>query len=106
MYHLLIFDISMMSYKLLKLFTFFGTPCIVCSYCSIVCLIIKSGSKMVKISNASYENEIHMVDSPISEDSKNINFFAREALILREGRPENLGIWPKTGKHIVMQIRE
>ena len=24
----------------------------------------KSGSKMVKISNASYENEIHRVDSP------------------------------------------
>ena len=28
MYHLLIFDILMMSYKPLKLFTFFGTPCI------------------------------------------------------------------------------
>ena len=37
---------------------------IVCSYCFIWCLIIKSGSKMVKISNATYENEIHMVDSP------------------------------------------
>ena len=37
---------------------------IVCSYCSIWCLIIKSGSKMVQISNASYENEIQMVDSP------------------------------------------
>ena len=36
---------------------------IVCSYCSIVCLITKSGSKMVKISNASYENEIHRIDS-------------------------------------------
>ena len=47
---------------------------IVCSYCSIVCLIIKSGSKMVKISNASYENEIHRVDSPFNEDSKNIIF--------------------------------
>ena len=34
---------------------------IVCSYCSIWCLIIESGSKMVKISDASYENEIHMV---------------------------------------------
>ena len=31
---------------------------------------------MVKISNASYENEIHRVDSPFNEDSKNIiNFF-------------------------------
>ena len=27
MYHLLTFDFSMMSYKSLKLFTFFGTPC-------------------------------------------------------------------------------
>ena len=29
---------------------------IACSYSSIVCLIIKSGSKMVKISDVSYEN--------------------------------------------------
>ena len=29
---------------------------------------------MVKIPNASYENEIHMVDSPFNEDSKNIFF--------------------------------
>ena len=32
---------------------------------------------MVKISNASYENEIHMVDSRFNEDSKNINFGQR-----------------------------
>ena len=64
---------------------------IVYSYCSIVCLIIKSGSKMVKTSNVSYENEIHRVDSPFNEDSKNIIFLAREALISGEGRPENLG---------------
>ena len=31
---------------------------------------------MVKISNASYENEIHRVDSPFNEDSKN-NFFGQ-----------------------------
>ena len=43
---------------------------IVGSYCSIVCLIIKSGSKMAEISNASYENEIHQVDSLFDEDSK------------------------------------
>ena len=48
---------------------------IVCSYCSIVSLIIKGGSKMVKISNASYENELHRIDSPFNEDSKNIIFF-------------------------------
>ena len=47
---------------------------IVCSYCSIACLIIKSGSKMVKISNASHENEIHRADSPFNKDSKNIFF--------------------------------
>ena len=47
---------------------------IVCGYCPIVCLIIKSGSKMVKISSASYENEIHRVDSPFNENSKNIIF--------------------------------
>ena len=32
---------------------------------------------MVKILNASNENEIHMVDSPFNEDSKNI-FFCQE----------------------------
>ena len=46
---------------------------------------------MVKISNTSYENEIHKVDSPFNEDSKNIIFLAREILISGEGRPENLG---------------
>ena len=32
---------------------------------------------MVKISNASNENEIHRVDSPFNEDSKNIFFCQR-----------------------------
>ena len=68
---------------------------IVCSYCFIVCLIIKSGSKIIKISSASYENEIHRVDSPFNEDSKNI-IFAWEALMSGEGRPENLGKMGKT----------
>ena len=57
---------------------------------------------MVKITNAFYENEIHRVDSPFNEDSKNIIFLAREALISGEGRSENLGKWPKTGKPFVM----
>ena len=40
---------------------------IVYSYCSISCLIIKfGGSKMVKLSNASYENEIHRVEIAVS----------------------------------------
>ena len=51
---------------------------------------------MVKISNASYENEIHRVDSPFNEHSKNIFFLAREALISGEVRPENLGKMAKT----------
>ena len=45
---------------------------------------------MVKISNASYENEIHRVDSPFNEDSKNITFLTREPQISGEGRPEKL----------------
>ena len=59
---------------------------------------------MVEISNASYEIEIHMVDSPSNEDSKNIIFLASEALISWEGEPDNLGEMGKTGKPIVMQI--
>ena len=34
---------------------------------------------MVKISNASYENEIHRVDSPFNKDSKKYNFFRQES---------------------------
>ena len=45
---------------------------------------------MVKSSDASYENEIHRVDSPFNEGSKNVIFLAREALVSGEGRPENL----------------
>ena len=61
---------------------------------------------MVKISNASYENEIHRVDSPFNKNSKNMLLFARETLISgRDGR-KNLGKMAKTGNPIVMQIRE
>ena len=49
---------------------------------------------MVIISNASHENEIYRVDSPFNEESK-IYFFAREAQISGEGRPENLRIMAK-----------
>ena len=59
---------------------------IVCSYCSIVYLTLKSRSKIVKISYASYENEIHREDSPFNEDFKNIIFLAMETLIVgRDG---------------------
>ena len=63
------------------------------------------GQKWSKISNVSYENKIHRVDSPFTKDSKNVIFF-QGTLISREGRLENLGKWLKTGKYIVMQIRE
>ena len=56
---------------------------------------------MVKISNASHENEIHMVDSPFNEDSKIYSFFGQEGPNL-----ENLEKMAKTGKPNVMQIRE
>ena len=61
---------------------------------------------MVKISDASNENEIHSVYSPSNEDSKNIIFLVRESIISGEGQRDNLGKWLKTGKPIVMQIRE
>ena len=45
---------------------------------------------MVTISNAFYENEIHMVDSP-QRGLQKYNFLAREVLISGEGRPKKLG---------------
>ena len=41
----------------------------------------KKWAKMVKISTASCENEIHRVDRSFNEDSKNI-FFAMQAIVL------------------------
>ena len=63
----------------------------------------KSKLKMIKFSSSFKLNEIHTVDSPFNEDPKNMIFFSSEALILGEGRPENLG---KMGNNrdIVMQI--
>ena len=40
---------------------------------------------MVEISNSSREKKIYRVDSPFSEDSKNIPFFPSKALISEEG---------------------
>ena len=58
---------------------------------------------MIKFSVSFKLNEIHIVDSPFHEDPKNIIFFSREALILGEGRLENLGKQAITGTSIVMQ---
>ena len=52
---------------------------------------------MVQNSNTLYENEIHRVDSPSKEDSKNISF-AKEALISGEDRPEHLGKMAEKGE--------
>ena len=46
---------------------------------------------MIKFSGSFKLSEIHIIDSPLNEDSKDLNFFSREALISGEGRPENLG---------------
>ena len=42
---------------------------------------------MVKILNASYENEIHIVNSPFNENA----LISGEGPNFGEGRPENLG---------------
>ena len=56
---------------------------------------------MIKISNGSYENEIHRVDSPFNKDSKDILILAREVLVSGKGRPENLGkTAKKQGTHL------
>ena len=72
-----------------------------------MCLIIKSGSKMVENLNTLHDNEIHVVDSPFQRGLKKFIFFASKVLISGEGREENLKKqWPKTGNFFVMQIRE
>ena len=61
---------------------------------------------MIKISDASYESEIHMVDSSFNQDSKNITFLTWETLISGEGRPENLGKMAKNKKTYCYEIKE
>ena len=59
---------------------------IVRSYCSVVCLIAKSGLKMIEFSSSLKLKKIHIVDSPFNEDPKNI-IPSREAQISgRNGR--------------------
>ena len=52
-------------------------------------LVTKNGLKIIEFSSSSLVNEIHIVDIPCNEDSKNI--FSKEALISKKGRMENLG---------------
>ena len=42
----------------------------VCSYCSVVCLIVKNDLKMIEFSSSLKLTEIHKVDSPFNEVSK------------------------------------
>ena len=59
-----------------KQFKFPNFHCsIVCSYCSFVCFITKSDLESDQFFMFSKLNEIHVVDSPFNEDSKNIIFF-------------------------------
>ena len=46
---------------------------------------------MIEFSSSLKLNEIHVVDSPFNEDSKNIIFFSKQALISEKRRSENLG---------------
>ena len=45
---------------------------------------------MIKLSSSFKLNEIHRVDSPFNEDTKNVSFF-QGVLISGEGQLENLG---------------
>ena len=49
----------------------------------------KWAKKIIEFSSSSQENEIHLADSAFNEDFNKL--FSRDALISREGRPENLG---------------
>ena len=71
---------------------------IVCSYCSVVCLIAKNELKMIEFSSSLKLNQIHIVDSPFNEDPKKIVFFSG-----RDGRKIQ-GKSAITGASIVMQI--
>ena len=65
---------------------------IVCSYCSIVCLITKVGQKMFEDANTSYENEIQRVDSPSN------NYF--KIIIFCQGGPN---FWGRNSQKISKQ---
>ena len=60
---------------------------------------------MVKISNASFEKN-SQGRQPFQQGFQRYNFFAIEALLSEKGQPEKLEKMDKTGKSIVMQIRE
>ena len=61
-----------------KQLKFLNSHCsLVCSYCSVVCLIEKNELKMIEFSSSLKLNEIHIVDSPFNEDPKNIIFPGR-----------------------------
>ena len=63
---------------------------IVCGYCSVLGLMVKSKLKMIKFSTSVKLNEIRTVDNPFNENPKNLIFF-QGSPNFGEGRPENLG---------------
>ena len=88
-----------------KEFKFLNSHCsIVCGYCSVLCLTVKSIEKMIKPNQSSFKlNEIHRVYNPFNEDPKDI-IFSREALISGRDGWKIQGKWAITGTSIVMQI--
>ena len=59
-----------------KQLKFLNSHCsIVCGYCSILCLTVKSIVKNDQILSSFKLNGIHRIDSPFNGDPKNINFF-------------------------------
>ena len=48
---------------------------IICSYCSVVCLIAKNELKNDRIFKSFEIKRIHLVDRPFHEDPKNVSFF-------------------------------
>ena len=51
-----------------------------------------------------YENEIHRIDSPFNEKSKNIIFLDREVLISGVGQLENLGKSANSGNLLLYKL--
>ena len=57
--------------SIIKQLKFLNSHCsIVCSDCSVVCLITKNELKIIEFSSSLKLNEIHIVDSPFNEDPK------------------------------------
>ena len=73
-----------------KQLEFLNSHCfIVCSYCSVVCLIAKNELKMIEFSSSLKLNEIHTVDSLLTKIPKISCNFLQGGPNFWEGRSEN-----------------